>query len=105
MRVIVAQGHPYYDITHNGLDALVTRYIDTFTAFASLPDALAFANHSTYEFVQDVGGNDMVEGIYKAVTMFEGARVRWRCRAGSKSVKAHMMAVPAGCVNLTRAWA
>lgn len=65
------EGSEYYDITHSGLDAMVSRYIDAYTAFAALPDSLAYANHTLYEFINDVGGNDMVEGLYKAVDLFE----------------------------------
>ena len=42
----VPPGDPNYAITHMGLDALVERYIETYTAFALLPDHLAYANHS-----------------------------------------------------------
>jgi len=35
-----------YDITHAGLDAMVTRYINDMVVFANLPNELAFANHS-----------------------------------------------------------
>ena len=55
-------GHQYYDITHNGLDAMITRWMDSYNAFAELPDDLAFANNTLYEFINDVGGHDMVEG-------------------------------------------
>lgn len=37
-----------------------------------MPEELAFANNTLYTFINDVGGNDMVEGLYRAVTMFEG---------------------------------
>ena len=40
------QDSPYYQITHGGLDAMVSRYIDEAKIFADLPDELAFGNHS-----------------------------------------------------------
>ena len=58
-------GDEFYDISHNGLDAMLTRWMDTYEAFANLPDELAFANHTLYKFINDVGGFDMVEGAYK----------------------------------------
>ncbi|KIY98973.1 hypothetical protein MNEG_8988 [Monoraphidium neglectum] len=54
-------GHEFYDITHNGLDAMIMRWMDDYTAFAHLPDELAFANHTLYKFINSVGGGDMVE--------------------------------------------
>jgi hypothetical protein len=42
---------------------MITRWMDTFTAFAHLPDELAFANHTLYQFINNVGGHDMVEGV------------------------------------------
>jgi hypothetical protein len=38
-------GHEWYEITHSGLDPMVERFMDTYTAFANLPEELAFANH------------------------------------------------------------
>lgn len=35
-----------YDITHSGLDAMVTRYLNDMVVFANLPNEIAFANHS-----------------------------------------------------------
>ncbi|KAI8474715.1 MAG: hypothetical protein J3K34DRAFT_518018 [Monoraphidium minutum] len=64
-------GDEFYDITHNGLDAMITRWIDLYQAFCNLPDELVFANHSSYDFVNNVGGRDMVEGLYTAVDLFE----------------------------------
>jgi hypothetical protein len=66
-------GDANYEITHNGLDAMITRWMDTFTAFAHLPDELAFANHTLYKFLNDVGGRDMVEGGRGAVVWGSGA--------------------------------
>jgi hypothetical protein len=40
---------PFYQITHNGLDAMLDRYADTYEAFANLPAELAFANHTLCE--------------------------------------------------------
>jgi hypothetical protein len=37
---------PYHQITHNGLDAMVDRFIDTYEAFGNLPAELAYANHT-----------------------------------------------------------
>lgn len=38
----------YYHITHQGLDAMVYRFIDEMTVFANLPDNMAFPNHTRY---------------------------------------------------------
>jgi hypothetical protein len=37
----------YYQITHSGLDAMVSRYMDEAQIFADLPEELAFGNHSS----------------------------------------------------------
>jgi len=54
---------------------MLMRWMDTYTAFANLPNELVFANHTMYKFINDVGGHDMVEGLYKAVDLFECAWV------------------------------
>jgi hypothetical protein len=41
---------------------MIMRWMDDYTAFAHLPDELAFANHTLYKFINSVGGGDMVEG-------------------------------------------
>lgn len=52
--------------------ALLTTPLCSYDAFSRVPEELAFANNTLYTFINDVGGNDMVEGLYQAVTMFEG---------------------------------
>lgn len=37
-------GTQYYEITHTGLDAMVTRFIEEMTLFSKLPDDLAYTN-------------------------------------------------------------
>jgi hypothetical protein len=39
-------GHEWYEITHSGLDPMIERFIDTYIAFAHLPEELAYANNS-----------------------------------------------------------
>lgn len=41
---------------------MITRWIDTYQAFANLPDNLCLANHTLYAFLDQVGGHDMIEG-------------------------------------------
>ncbi|KAI8467685.1 MAG: hypothetical protein J3K34DRAFT_523567 [Monoraphidium minutum] len=65
------EDHPWYQITHSGLDAMIEKFMDTYEAFALLPPELAYADHPLYVWIAGVGGHDMVEGIYQAVTMFE----------------------------------
>jgi hypothetical protein len=61
---------------------MITRWMDVYTAFAHLPNELSFANQTMYEFINDVGGRDMVEGLYKAVDLFEGGTEQVEAAAG-----------------------
>eukprot|EP00883_Tetradesmus_obliquus_P002715 jgi/Sobl393_1/12921/SZX78204.1 len=64
------KGDPYYDITHSGLDAMVSRYIDQMTVFAALSNDLAFPNHTSYQYVTAVGAMDMYDGLQTAAGLF-----------------------------------
>eukprot|EP00775_Hariotina_reticulata_P009112 gene9112-9281_t len=63
-------GSPWYDITHSGLDAMATRYLNDMVVFANLPNEIAFANHSSYEFATLVVGFDMYDGLTTASGLF-----------------------------------
>eukprot|EP00877_Chromochloris_zofingiensis_P013211 jgi/Chrzof1/8143/UNPLg00190.t1 len=63
-------GTQYYEITHTGLDAMVTRFIEEMTLFSKLPDDLAYTNATSYDYIINVGGHDMYDGLETATTMF-----------------------------------
>jgi hypothetical protein len=47
---------PYYSITHQGLDAMITRFIDEIHSFAKAPDNLAYPNHTAFMYIYNVVG-------------------------------------------------
>lgn len=50
-----------------------------YNAFAHLPDELAYANHTLYTYIHDIGGNDMVDGALPV----GGAACRTGARPGA----------------------
>jgi hypothetical protein len=60
---------PYYVITHQGLDAMITRFIDEMQSFAKAPESMVTPNHTGFLYIFNVVANDMTSGLDTAISM------------------------------------
>jgi hypothetical protein len=63
-----APDSPYYAITHQGLDAMITRFIDEMNSFAKAPDNLAYPNHTAFMYIYHVVGATDRHGCTNCMT-------------------------------------
>ncbi|EFJ48000.1 hypothetical protein VOLCADRAFT_91579 [Volvox carteri f. nagariensis] len=63
-------GNEYYEITHNGLDAMVRRLVYELRLLSLDDDADVTYNNSRYAYTSIVGANDLYEGLQQAAQLF-----------------------------------
>jgi hypothetical protein len=61
--------NPYYVITHQGLDAMITRFIDEMGSFVKAPESMVTPNHTGFLYIFNVVANDMTAGLDTAIGM------------------------------------
>ncbi|KAG2486668.1 hypothetical protein HYH03_014723 [Edaphochlamys debaryana] len=64
------EGHLYYEVTHNGLDAMVRRMISEMRLLSLDADEDVSYDSPRYTFMATVGGNDLYEGLQQAAQLF-----------------------------------
>ncbi|GLC38781.1 hypothetical protein PLESTM_000775200 [Pleodorina starrii] len=69
-RTCFQPGDEYYEITHNGLDAMVRRMVYEMRLLSLDDDKDVVYNSSRYAFTSIVGANDLYEGLQQTAQLF-----------------------------------
>eukprot|EP00775_Hariotina_reticulata_P013181 gene13181-13312_t len=63
-------GSKWYDVTHNGLDAMLQRFVNDMEIFLSLPISRQSVRHPCFEFTWGIARFDLYEGLTTAGNVF-----------------------------------
>ncbi|GFR49215.1 hypothetical protein Agub_g11131, partial [Astrephomene gubernaculifera] len=63
-------GDTYYEVTHNGLDAMVRRMLLEMTLLSQDEDEDVTYNSTRYMYMYAVGGKDLYDGLQQAAQLF-----------------------------------